>query len=102
MKSHLRTDLAHIYKHTAQAAEHLELFKIFRWMLRACGKHFRLLYGAGIWLSRSEASVAIESGWAMLALGLGWELLGLLISWPSGVISGGIYDRYYTRLVTPF
>ena len=43
-------------------------------MLRACGKHFRLLYGTGIWLSRSEASAAIDNGWAMLAPRLDWDL----------------------------
>ena len=47
----------------------IDLFKLMKWTLSACGLHFRILYedGATTWLSRASATMAVESGYKMLA-----------------------------------
>ena len=51
----------------------MELFRLLKWTLQACGQHFRTLYSAGIFLTKSQARLCIESGWKMLEVRPCWH-----------------------------
>ena len=50
----------------SKAEPHREAFNLLQWTMAATGVYWRLLYGSGIWMDKSQAELAVESGRKMM------------------------------------
>lgn len=47
-----------------EAPRFKEVMEVLVWATHACSRYWRTIYGAGIWLDRSQARQIVSDGWA--------------------------------------